>query len=766
MSDSTFEDLCDQFEASWQAGQPLSIRRLLKKIPSSQRTHLLKALLEIELEYRFQAEEQPTPKDYPFPGLDAIVALAFAETRRRIKSTVSDLTPSKQTDATQEALGLPGRRIGPFKLLKKIGEDELVTVYMAEQQKPMLRTIALNIVQADLDHAEVVSRFNEERQLLSMLVHPHIAKVLDADTTDSGRSYFVTEFIDGDPITRFCDQFRLNMKKRLQLFIQSCDAVQHGNQKGVLHRDLRPDNVLIEQHGRLPTARVINFGLARALRRSQLFTEETRFTRFDQAFVEFQYVSPEHLRMNASAIDSRSDVYSLGALLYELITGTTPIHKVTPNEKTLGKYLTAIQHEETPRPSLRLKNLGNSAAEVADNRRCELKKLIRLLRGDLDRIAIKALQKKPERRYGDAGELADDIRRFLAAEPVRSRRARRSSQLRNSDTEECGAATITQADDALERHADLSCDPESLHGILSPPQEPDEIGRLGNFRIEQVLGAGGMGFVFLATTPESKDPIALKVMNPAIAQQPNAVRRFLREGQAAKQLRHPNIVKLMQSGDINGTPYITMEYLRGQSLQSAMRQYKTFAQTKIIQFAKEIASGLAFAHSRDLVHRDIKPSNLWIVSPPGSIKILDFGLVRDVSLDHVSLTDTGVVVGSPKYMSPEQVRGEKVGAPSDLFSMGSILYRLATGKHAFDEKNVTSTLLSIAKDDPVPISKVCPEFHVDFANLIHRLLMKDPRDRPQSASNVYHLLLQLENQLTAPPPVVSPSSKSPRAPQK
>lgn len=753
MSDSLFEDCCDQFEASWQAGKPLKIRSLLERSPASRRNELLKALLEIELEYRFAAGEEPDPGDYPFPGQDAMVALAFATTRRRLDLPHRVYVSATDDEATQEALGPSERTIGPYELLRKIAEDEIGAVYLAEQQQPLRRRVALKIIRSLQDHAEVLRRFDNERQALAMMDHPNVAKVLDADTAHPGRPFFVTELVRGIPITTFCDRHKLNMKKRLQLFIQSCDAIEHGHEKGILHLDIHPHNVLIEQRDRLPTVRVLHFGLARALGGNPWTGEEAGGTPVDPVDGAVQYMSPEHWERNTLDLDARSDVYSLGVLLYELLTGTTPIQAESFKGMTLDRYQAAFRAEETPRPSLRLKTIGNLATEIADRRKTDPKTLRRLLRGDLDEIAGKALAKTPDRRYGRAGDLAEDVRSFLATRSNHAKAPRLLSRQMASDTKERRAIDVTRAEDSLGKSGDFSWEPDSFDGVLSPPQTADEIGRLGDFQIQKLLGAGGMGFVFLANTVGSNAPIALKVMKPAVARISNAKRRFLREAHATRTLKHPNIVSIYELGDIDGTPYITMEYLQGQTLQSAMEQCKTFTQERLIQFAREIASGLAFAHSRDLVHRDIKPGNLWIAAPSGSIKILDFGLVRDVSQEHVSLTETGVVVGSPKYMSPEQTRGEKVGPPSDLFSLGSILYRLATGKSAFDGKNVTSTLLSIANDDPVSVSQIRPELHYEFASLIHRLLEKKPQDRPASASDVYDFLVQLESQTNAKPPV-------------
>jgi WD40 repeat protein/serine/threonine protein kinase len=309
----------------------------------------------------------------------------------------------------------PGSRIGPYKLLQQIGEGGMGVVYMAEQQEPVRRKIALKIIKPGMDSAQVLTRFEAERQALAMMDHQNIARVHDAGTTESGRPYFVMELVHGVAITQFCDDNKLTPRERLALFVPVCQAIQHAHQKGIIHRDVKPSNVLVTMYDDKPVPKVIDFGVAKAT--DQRLTEKTMFTRFGALVGTFEYMSPEQAEMNAFGVDTRSDIYSLGVLLYELLTGTTPLERTRLREAALDEMVRLIREEEAPRPSVRLSS-SNDLPKIAAARKTEPARLSKLVRGEIDWIVMKCLEKDRSRRYETANGLAQDVQRHLADEPV------------------------------------------------------------------------------------------------------------------------------------------------------------------------------------------------------------------------------------------------------------------------------------------------------------------------------------------------------------
>jgi serine/threonine protein kinase/WD40 repeat protein/tetratricopeptide (TPR) repeat protein len=308
-----------------------------------------------------------------------------------------------------------GTVIGPYKLLQQIGEGGFGVVFMAEQQEPVRRRVALKIIKPGLDSAQVVARFEAERQALAMMDHQNIARVLDAGTTAEGRPYFVMELVHGVPITTFCDENRLTPRQRLELFVPVCQAIQHAHQKGIIHRDIKPSNVLVTLYDDKPVPKVIDFGVAKAI--EQRLTERTMFTQFGTMVGTYEYMSPEQAAMNAFGVDTRSDIYSLGVLLYELLTGTTPLSRKRLKEAAFDELLRLIKDEEPPKPSTRL-STAQGLATIAAARGTEPAKLLRLVQGEVDWIVMKCLEKDRTRRYETANGLARDISRYLRDEPV------------------------------------------------------------------------------------------------------------------------------------------------------------------------------------------------------------------------------------------------------------------------------------------------------------------------------------------------------------
>jgi serine/threonine protein kinase/tetratricopeptide (TPR) repeat protein len=310
----------------------------------------------------------------------------------------------------------PGTVIGPYKLLEQIGEGGFGVVFMAEQHSPVRRKVALKIIKPGMDTRQVIARFEAERQALALMDHPNIAKVFDAGSTETGRPYFVMELVRGIPITRFCDENHLPVPDRLRLFVTVCQAVQHAHQKGIIHRDLKPTNILVTLHDNIPVVKVIDFGVAKAT--GQQLTERTLFTAFAQMVGTPIYMSPEQAQMSGLDVDTRSDVYSLGVLLYELLTATTPFDRERLRAAAFDEIRRIIREEEPPKPSTRLSTLGPAATRMSADRKSDLKRLRQLFRGELDWIVMKALEKDRSRRYETANGFAMDVQRYLSGEPV------------------------------------------------------------------------------------------------------------------------------------------------------------------------------------------------------------------------------------------------------------------------------------------------------------------------------------------------------------
>ncbi|MBP7937725.1 MAG: tetratricopeptide repeat protein [Phycisphaerae bacterium] len=349
------------------------------------------ALLERVKELLATHEESRGPLDSPPRGIDAY--------------------PTTDQPITEG----PGTVIGPYKLLQRIGEGGFGVVYMADQTEPVKRRVALKIIKPGMDTRQVIARFEAERQALAMMDHLNIAKVLDAGTTDSSRPYFVMDLVKGVPITQYCDEHHLAPRERLELFVPVCQAIQHAHQKGVIHRDIKPTNILVAEYDDRAVPKIIDFGVAKAT--EQRLTEKTMFTQFGQVVGTVDYMSPEQAKLNQFDIDTRSDIYSLGVVLYELLTGETPFDRQRLRSAAFDELLRILREEEPPRPSLRL-SASHSLPSIAANRHTEPNKLSKLVRGELDWIVMKAMEKDRARRYETANGLASDIKRYLNDEPV------------------------------------------------------------------------------------------------------------------------------------------------------------------------------------------------------------------------------------------------------------------------------------------------------------------------------------------------------------
>ena len=313
----------------------------------------------------------------------------------------------------------PGTVIGRYKLLEKIGEGGMAVVYMAQQERPIQRKVALKIIKMGMDTKEVIARFEVERQALAMMEHPNIAKVFDAGTTEAGRPFFVMELVKGVSVTDYCDKNKLSTEQRLDLLIRVCSAIQHAHQKGIIHRDLKPTNVMVTLHDGEPVPKVIDFGIAKAT--NQRLTEKTLFTRYAQMIGTPAYMSPEQAEMSGLDVDTRTDIYSLGVLLYELLTGTTPFDAEKLRSAGYLEMQRIIREEEPTRPSTKLRAIGQDLTDVAGNRDTQPDLLRKSIRGDLDWIVMKSLEKDRTRRYETAHAMAEDIQRHLQNVPILAR---------------------------------------------------------------------------------------------------------------------------------------------------------------------------------------------------------------------------------------------------------------------------------------------------------------------------------------------------------
>jgi len=337
---------------------------------------------------------------------------ALLESHDELKAVQPETVTSGGGAPTESA----GTVIGRYKLLQLIGEGGFGSVYMAEQEEPVRRRVALKIIKLGMDTKQVIARFEAERQALALMEHPNIAKVLDAGATEAGRPYFVMELVRGVPITEYCDQNKLGTKERLDLFMAVCGAVQHAHQKGVIHRDIKPNNVMVTLHDGTPVPKIIDFGIAKAT--NQRLTEKTLFTEYNQFIGTPAYMSPEQAEMSGLDVDTRSDIYSLGVLLYELLTGTTPLDSRQLRQVGYSEIQRMIREEEPHKPSVRISTLGQAATATAEHRRTDLPGLAKALRGDLDWVVMKALEKDRTRRYETANGMRLDLQRYLANEPV------------------------------------------------------------------------------------------------------------------------------------------------------------------------------------------------------------------------------------------------------------------------------------------------------------------------------------------------------------
>lgn len=403
------------------AQKSIFLQALEEETPAARRAYL-QAACGSDTALRASVEELLAAHLEPENLLDRPIAAPELQS-----SLLPGLNPTQATAASPldaaEMLHV-GITIGPYRLMEQIGEGGFGLVFVAQQESPVKRQVALKIVKPGTSSKEVLARFDAERQAVAMMDHPGIAKVFDAGVTQDGRPYFVMELVRGVPVSEFCDNHRLNLRQRLNLFCDLCAAVQHAHQKGVIHRDLKPSNVMVTLHDDKPVVKVIDFGVAKAIGHN--LTDQTIYTRFYSMLGTPLYMSPEQAEMSGLDVDTRSDIFSLGVLLYELLTGTTPLDRQRLDSASYDEMRRIIREEEPPKPSKRLTTLGNRLSTVSETRHLEPSRLTSSIRGDLDWIVMKALEKDRSRRYESASAFADDVRRYLAQEPIVARPPSRS----------------------------------------------------------------------------------------------------------------------------------------------------------------------------------------------------------------------------------------------------------------------------------------------------------------------------------------------------
>ena len=439
-----------EFESAWLDGDPKPISGYLKDIESAKKTATLIELVLIDIEFSWKAT-QPTDSSPHllewyvdrFPELaDPVIIQKLLAEEFEVRARYGDQPRYEDfekrfpglidgVDFTNSELDpierkLPqkidvGSVIDKFIITSEIGSGGMGSVFVAKQEEPVKRTVALKVVRKDLNSKAVVARFEAERQALAMMEHPNIARILDGGATADGQPFFAMELVHGVPITDFCDSNKLGLEERLKLFVDVCDAVQHAHQKGIIHRDLKPSNILVAEYDDQFVPKVIDFGLAKALDSEKLLTDQTIATQFGQIVGTFKYMSPEQAEAGETDVDTRTDIYALGVILYELLTGSTPLDQDTLRDEAVLKVLEMIRDHDPPRPSTRFESSDDAASSISERRQIEPERLSQILRGDLDWVVMKALEKERDRRYETASSFADDIGRFLDNEPVVAR---------------------------------------------------------------------------------------------------------------------------------------------------------------------------------------------------------------------------------------------------------------------------------------------------------------------------------------------------------
>lgn len=396
--------ICDRYEQQLADSDSANTLSLLDGFPSEYQPHLMSELVALEVELLSPTQVAANWERYLRERPDLATSITVSARSKVAIQGGSGSTGSSPNRGGEESL-FPDSvssldRLGNYQLLQIIGEGGMGSVYEAEQQKPVRRRVALKIIKSGLGSKEIFARFEAERQTLAMMNHPNIARILDAGTSEDGQLYFSMELVNGVPLTEYCDAHRLPLKDRLELFVQVCDAVQHAHQKGIIHRDLKPTNILVAEEDGQPVAKVIDFGLAKAFESDGRPTGKSMLTECGRVLGTLKYMSPEQAGLDSLDIDTRSDIYALGVILYELLTGTTPLDRDDIQNHAMLKILELVREQESPCPSRRICEATPEALEtISGTRHTGVSQLKKILTGDLDWIVMKAIDKDRDRRY-------------------------------------------------------------------------------------------------------------------------------------------------------------------------------------------------------------------------------------------------------------------------------------------------------------------------------------------------------------------------------
>ena len=658
-----------------------------------------------------------------------------------------------------------GARIGPYRLLEQIGEGGFGAVWVAEQEGPLRRRVALKVLKPGMDSRQIEARFEQERQALALMDHPNIAKVFDAGATPRGRPYFVMELVKGVPITDYCDRHKLPMGARLLLFMDVCRAVQHAHGRGLIHRDINPRNVLVSTQDGRPAAKVIDFGIAKAMGRN--LTDKTLFTEHHAMIGTLAYMSPEQAE-GAVDIDARTDVLPtpwLGSiteawigsfkLASSMARGSGRLNVARPPPAWLSRWTAKLTRSRQPR-ELRIARsqlqgrhaaapaaaTPNGCAAAGSTENSGVKQSLLTGRparcpwsAELppSRRPVRRRASTPGRSPGPGNGIASSNRphRARARRPSRNAAHARHPPRRPLARGEAGRrpcvpghnrdAGCKRLVSACWRSAALPSRSMSLDG--APPPLPD------GYEFVRELGRGGMGVVHLVRERSLGRTVALKLLASERGAVPELVARFRDEARALGRLRHPNLVVVHAVGDFNGVPYFTMDFVEGESLADLLTRSVRLPLPRCLAILQDVCAGVDHAHRHGVVHRDLTPGNV-LLDREGRALVTDFGLARDQQAS-ARLTQTGVVMGTPAYMAPEQAHGDhaRVGPATDVHAIGAILHECLVGQPPFGNGSTAEVIVRVMHDDPASIRSIDRRIPRDVESVVAKALAKRPEGR-------------------------------------